>query len=86
MAKTKIGIEIKSCTECQKKSVGVMLCDLFEMGDSVNFNIMYDRATKTFLIDENAIKRAIMLCNSGQPERNVKLVTREELYEARHKS
>lgn len=74
MADAKMGLEIKSCAECQNRNVGMRLFDMFSwLPDRVNFMLAYDREREVIIVDEAMLMNAITMVNPSQKHRKLEL-------------
>ena len=75
MAEAKMGLNITSCKDCEKNSVGAILVDYFKMKPYQGGTLYrYDAARRILQIDEKLLLNAIMLTNPYQEPVKLELV------------
>ena len=67
-----LGIEIRSCSECRKKDIGIMLYDMLSW-QNAPLMLAYDRERDVIIVDETMLMNAISMVNPAQASRRIEL-------------
>lgn len=67
-----LGIEIRSCSDCRKKDVGIMLYDMLSW-QRVSLMLAYDRERDIIIVDETMLMNAICMVNPTQEPKHIEL-------------
>lgn len=77
-----------NCSRCKELNKAMDIMETLKWtAENNNYSALaFDRDTKTILVDEESLMRAIQLANPYQKYRKLKLITREEhkLYKRGH--
>ncbi len=78
----KVGVNIESCSNCQRNKIGTAIYDLFTPKDfTPNLFITYKNGI--CYINEQILMSVIRMANPKQPDRKIQVISNEEFMNLR---